>query len=288
MSVLNEERYVKDAIESILNQTYEDFELLIINDYSTDRSLEVCEGFRDPRIRIYSKTDEHSNLACSRNIGVRLARGNYIMLQDADDTSEPTRIEKQITKAMENPGRRIVGCSVNRVENGVERIILYPETHERICAGFLRTYNRATIVLGTILAPKWVFEKFPYRVRFKYGQDWDHTLRMYESGRLEFYNCQEPLYTYNIRPKCVIFNPEWFDYNIFVRNCQTRRKKGLEEFINLKDFLTYLDKHPLERWKWLSLKKLIELNLRIKRGKQARQVARRLFENILRRSITSD
>lgn len=267
MSVLNEERYVKDAIESILNQTYEDFELLIINDYSTDRSLEVCEGFRDPRIRIYSKTDEPSNLACSRNIGVRLARGNYIMLQDADDTSEPTRIEKQITKAMENPGRRIVGCSVKRVENGVDRIVLLPEKHEEICAGFRRFHNRATIVSGTILAPKRIFEEIPYRVWFKYGQDWDHTLRMYESGKVEFYNCPEPLYTYYIRPKGAIFNPEWLDYNIFVRNCQTRRKKRLEEFANLTDFFAYLGKHPLEKAKWLGLKKLIELNLRIKRGK---------------------
>ena len=104
-------------------------------------------------------------------------------------------------------------------------------------------------------------------MRFKYMQDWDHMLRLFESGRVKFYNCQEPLYSYYIRHKGVIFKPEWLDYNIFVRNCQTRRKKGLEEFANLKDFFAYLGKRPLERWKWFGLRKLIELNLRIKRGK---------------------
>ncbi len=267
MCMFNEEKYVANAIQSILDQTYDNFELIIIDDYSTDASLEICQSFNDPRIRIYSKVDEPKNLASSRNIAIGMSRGEYIINQDADDISDPTRIEKQLAKALENPGRRVVGCSIKRVENRVERLVILPETHQKICAGFRRSYNRATIVSGTILAPKRILEEIPCRVRFKYMQDWDHMLRLFESGRVKFYNCQEPLYSYYIRHKGVIFKPEWLDYNIFVRNCQTRRKKGLEEFANLKDFFAYLGKRPLERWKWFGLRKLIELNLRIKRGK---------------------
>jgi len=267
MSVFNEEAYIRDAIKSIIDQTYENFELIVIDDYSNDSSIDICRSFSDPRLRIYEKINEPKFLASSRNIGVRLARGEYVILQDADDTSEPTRIEKQLSKALEKPGRRAVGCCVKRVEDGTESITMMPETHEEIIKGFQRLYNRATIVSGTILAPKKTFQEIPYRLRFKYIQDWDHSLRLYESGRVQFYNCQEPLYSYYIRTKAVIFKPEWLDYNIFVRDCQVRRRKGLQEFQNLEEFLAHLDAHPFERLKWCSLKKLVELKRRIqKRG----------------------
>ena len=74
MSVFNEERYVRAAIESILEQTYQNFELIIVDDYSTDRSLEICASIEDPRVRIYSKTDEPRRLAASRNIAIRMAQ----------------------------------------------------------------------------------------------------------------------------------------------------------------------------------------------------------------------
>jgi glycosyltransferase involved in cell wall biosynthesis len=270
MSVYNEEAYVRDAIESILEQTYHKLELIIIDDYSTDRSVEICSSVKDARVRVYKKVSEPRYLASSRNIGVRIAQGAYVTFQDADDTCAPHRIERQLEKALERPDRRVIGCSYLRIHDDVKYPVVMPERHDEICRGFRRLFNRTTIVSGTILGPTAIFKRFPYREKFPYMQDWDLTLRMYESGEVEFYNCQEPLYTYNIRPKCVIFNPEWLDYNIFVRNCQVRRKKGLEEFANLTDFFAYLGKHPLERWKWLGLKKMIELNLRLKHLKQSR------------------
>jgi glycosyltransferase involved in cell wall biosynthesis len=263
MSVYNEEQFAKDAIQSILDQTYANFELIIIDDYSTDKSLDICKSFKDSRIRIYSKINEPRYLAASRNIAIEMAKGEYIINQDADDWSESTRIEKQLLKALENPGNRVVGCSIKRVENGIERIVKMPETHEDIIKGFKRLYDRATIVSGTILAPKKILKEIPYRVRFRYMQDWDHSLRLFESSKVQFYNCPEPLYTYYIRPKGVLFKPEWLDYNIYVRNCQGRRKTGLNEFREIEEFFDYLKKHPVERIKWFGLKKAIELKLRI-------------------------
>jgi glycosyltransferase involved in cell wall biosynthesis len=269
MSVFNEENYLSAAIESILDQTYSNFEFIIINDYSTDKSLDICEQYKnkDPRIRIYSKITEPKHLAASRNIGISIAKGAYIILQDADDVSRNDRIEKQLTYALQNHRNRVVGCVVNRIEAGRSRVLKLPETHIDIVKGFERFYNRTTIVSGTILAPKQVLMNFPYRVIFKYMQDWDHMLRMYESRQIEFYNCQEPLYNYYIREKGVTFNPEWLDYNIFIRNCQIRRKNGLREFDTLIKFHEYLTKHPIERIKWNGFKKMISLKLKIGRIK---------------------
>ena len=94
-------------------------------------------------------------------------------------------------------------------------------------------------------------------------QDWDQLLRLYESRTVQFHNLQEPLYNYFIRPKASRFKPEWFDYNIYVRNCQSRRKHDLKEFPTLEKFFEYLNRHPVEKTKWLTIKKLINLKCRM-------------------------
>jgi glycosyltransferase involved in cell wall biosynthesis len=257
LSMHNEQPYVARAVESILAQTFADLELIIIDDYSTDDSVGVCRSFTDPRIRLHVKTGEGRHLAASRNLGVQMAKGRFVMFQDADDVSDPTRLEKQLAKALENPLRRVVGASVRRVEGTSETMVQPPETHDEIVQGFQRLYNRTTIISGTILAPRDILLKVPYRTKFKYMQDWDHMVRLHESGQVEFYNCQEPLYTYYIRPKGVLFKPDWLDYNIFVRNCQERRRSGLIEFETLRAFKEHLNRHLLEKIKWLGLRTLI-------------------------------
>jgi glycosyltransferase involved in cell wall biosynthesis len=95
MPVYNAENYVKDAIESILNQTFTDFELLIINDGSTDNSKTIIESFSDSRIRLLNN-EENTGLAKVRNRGIDEAKGEYIAWLDADDISNPLRLEKQV------------------------------------------------------------------------------------------------------------------------------------------------------------------------------------------------
>lgn len=96
MPTYKSEKYVEDAIESILTQTFGDFEFLIINEYdSIDRTMAIAENFRDPRIRIIQNT-KHLGIAESLNEGIRQARGEYIARMDSDDIALPTRFEKQI------------------------------------------------------------------------------------------------------------------------------------------------------------------------------------------------
>lgn len=264
MSVFNEEAYVHAAIESVLAQTYEEFELIIIDDYSTDRSVEICRSVKDARVRVYKKVSEPRYLASSRNMGVRLAQGAYITFQDADDTCAAQRIERQLEKALERPDRRVVGCSYLRIHDGVEYPVVMPEHHDEICRGFRRLFNRTTIVSGTILGPTSMFERFPYCEKFPYMQDWDLSLRMYESGEVEFYNCQELLYNYFIRRKGVLFNPLWLDCNIFVRHCQSQRRKRKAECESLEAFRDHLAAHRLEWLRWRALKHLIRTRQRMR------------------------
>lgn len=267
MAMFNEERYIKSTIESILNQTYNNYELIIVDDNSTDKSREICESFRDPRIRIYSKGDRQRGAAESRNIAIQNANGEYVIIHDADDYSEPTRFEIQLGKALEKPGKRVVGCLVKIVKNEKYYVLKKPENHDEICKGFNRIINRATIVAGTILAPRQLMLDVPYRKKFKYIEDWDLLLRIHEKSDIEFYNCQDVLYTYYLRSEGVVNKPDWLDYNIYERNCQYRRKKGSCEFRSLEDFLVYLNKHPLEKLKWLSLRRMIGFKLQMRQSK---------------------
>lgn len=94
MSVHNGEKYLREAIESILNQTFKDFEFLIVNDGSTDSSKEIILSYDDPRI-VYVENETNIGLTKSLNKGLKLAKGEYIARMDADDWSYPKRLEVQ-------------------------------------------------------------------------------------------------------------------------------------------------------------------------------------------------
>jgi glycosyltransferase involved in cell wall biosynthesis len=95
MSVYNGELYLKEAIKSILHQTYTDFELLIINDASLDSSVEIINSFNDPHIRLIHN-ENNMGLTASLNKGINFANGRFIARIDADDLSLPSRIQTQL------------------------------------------------------------------------------------------------------------------------------------------------------------------------------------------------
>jgi glycosyltransferase involved in cell wall biosynthesis len=118
LPVYNGEKYLAGAINSILSQTYRDFELIIINDCSSDRTSEILSTFTDDRIRIINNL---SNLKLSRSLnkGIEMAQGQFIARMDADDISLPERFEKQVAFMERHPEIGVVGCWVKRIdENG--------------------------------------------------------------------------------------------------------------------------------------------------------------------------
>jgi glycosyltransferase involved in cell wall biosynthesis len=103
------EKFVAATIKSVLAQTYKNFELLIIDDGSPDRSVEICQQFTDPRIKIIRQ--ENRGVAAARNIGIRQAQGEYIALLDADDLWLPEKLEKHVEHLESSPD---VGVSFSR------------------------------------------------------------------------------------------------------------------------------------------------------------------------------
>lgn len=186
LSVFNAERYLADAIESILKQTFTDFEFIIIDDGSTDRSLQILQQYalQDSRIQLVSR--ENRGLVNSLNEGLALAKTPFIARMDADDISYPDRLSKQVDFLKEHPDYAAVGCRVRLIDGDSDPLRLFsPETtHEEIDSAHLRGEG------GAITHPAVMFRKNKfisagqYRLGFNHAEDLDLWLRMAEVGKL--------------------------------------------------------------------------------------------------------
>lgn len=132
MSVYNTEAYLKESIDSILNQTYNNFEFIIINDGSTDSSLEIIKSYNDERIVILDQ--KNTGLAKALNNGIAMASGKYIARMDADDFAMAKRLDLQIAFLENNPDYVIVGSNAEFIDINGEYLYTskFPITNEQM------------------------------------------------------------------------------------------------------------------------------------------------------------
>lgn len=136
MPVYNGQKYLNDAIDSVLCQTFKDFELLIIDDGSTDSSVEIIQSIKDSRIRLL-KNEKNQGIAFTRNVGLKEAKGEFLAWMDCDDLIEPNRFEIQIDYLRENLKIGICGTALSRFGEGKPRISREYADSEMIKAALL-------------------------------------------------------------------------------------------------------------------------------------------------------
>ena len=129
MPVYNVQAFVGQAVESILRQTFAQFELLIIDDCSTDGTVDIVEKFKDERIVVIKKS-QNTGLVASLNIGLEKARGEFIARMDGDDISDALRLEKQLAYLHQHPDIDICGTAYRLI--GSEGEVYFPATHDEI------------------------------------------------------------------------------------------------------------------------------------------------------------
>ena len=189
MPAYNVEDYIKEAIDSILKQTYGDFEFIIINDGSTDKTEEIIQAYNDPRI-VYIKNEKRMNITDATNRGLEYARGRYIAMMDSDDISLPDRFEKQIKFMQSNPDIDVCGTYI---ENFGDRddIMVYPQNHNDIAVKFL---FYSSIPHSAILAKREFYEDIKYENEYNRAQDYALWVRGFRKYR--YANIPEVLYLY--------------------------------------------------------------------------------------------
>lgn len=192
MTVFNGMPYLPLAIESILNQTFRDFDFLIINDCSTDETRSVILGYDDPRIRLI---DNEANVGQTRslNIGLERSRTEFVARMDADDVSHPTRLQKQVGFLEAHPEVAVVGISLNQIDaNGrVIGKVVRPERNLQI--RWLQLFE-CPIPGGSAAFRKSVVwdELGGFDASIRFSQDWELLSRI--SKRHELANLPQVLY----------------------------------------------------------------------------------------------
>jgi glycosyltransferase involved in cell wall biosynthesis len=119
--VYNGEKTIKETVESVLNQTLSDFELIVINDGSQDSTLEVLSSISDPRLKVFSYSN--AGLAASRNRGIELASGEYISFIDADDLWTTDKLEAQLDALQANPQASVAYSWTNWIDESNQLLI---------------------------------------------------------------------------------------------------------------------------------------------------------------------
>ena len=141
MCVYNAEKYLQEAIESILRQTYRNLEFIIVNDGSTDSTRDIILGLNDPRIR-YFENPENWGIVRTRNQTLKHAKGKYISVIDSDDISLPDRLTLQVDFLENNPEYGMCGSYFQTIDGSGKRLkdVIFP-ANDRDARTFLMIHN---------------------------------------------------------------------------------------------------------------------------------------------------
>lgn len=226
MPVLNGGRYLRLAVLSIVKQTFTDWEMLIIDDGSTDNSLQGISDIKDARIRIF-RDGENRGLAARLNEAIDLASGRYLARMDHDDVSYPERFARQIEALGKDPLLDLVAVRAITIsgDNMVMGMIPCPSTQEEISVkpwrGF---YLPHPTWMGRI---EW-FRKYRYTEPGPYFcEDQELLLRSHEQSRFEM--IMEPLFAYRLREK--------IHWRKLIKTRLTVLPVQLRHFLSRKQFL---------------------------------------------------
>lgn len=182
-AVYNGALHVEETVRSILQQTISDFEYIIIDDASTDDSVDRIMGFADPRIKILRNT-VNSRLVKTRNRGLELATGRYIALIDHDDVADATRLEAQSGFLEDNPEFILVGSQAANIDESGKYIksrIVRNDSPEQLKA---RLLFRNSFVNSTLFFRRNSTMPMTYRTEFPLSEDYDFIVRIAEFGKI--------------------------------------------------------------------------------------------------------
>jgi len=197
MPVYNAQEFLAEAIESILEQTYENFELIIVNDGSTDKSEMIINSYKNSRIILVSR--ENKGVSASRNEAMALAKGKYIAMQDADDLSDKNRLHKQVNFLEDNPEIGLLGSNYHVIESDSKNICMTTDVFTRpkdlkIAEVFSNQFGQGTVMMRA----SHVKDK-SYDEALALSEDYDLWTRLSRITKIA--NLPEPLYKWRNHKK---------------------------------------------------------------------------------------
>ncbi len=197
MPVYNGEKYLREAIESILSQTFKNFEFIIINDGSTDKTEDIILSYRDPRI-VYIKNEINLKIVETLNKGLAYASGEYIARMDADDISLPDRLKMQVNYMDRHKNVGVCGCSIEIF--GEEKILHWSgsKNDKDIKA---KLFFNTQFAHPTVMMRRSIFLKNNFNYSVLHIGAEDYALWTTMAKATDFYNLQKILLRYRVHEK---------------------------------------------------------------------------------------
>jgi glycosyltransferase involved in cell wall biosynthesis len=257
MPVYNAEQYIREATESILRQTFADFEFIIIDDGSTDDSKQILEEFarKDARVRLVSRPNTGYTIALNEALG--LARAPYLARMDADDISMPDRFEKQLAYLRANPDCVVVGSRIMTIDPFGSP--LYQPRHElghsEIESQLLAGVGWAIVHPASMMVREHVVALQGYRVEMEPSEDLDLFLRLAERGKIA--NLPDVLLHYRQHVKSVN-HTRYLEQNRATKKSVTeayaRRGVALPANWTLPERAMLPMQKEIDMWAWVALR----------------------------------
>ena len=277
IALFNKENFITETIQSVLNQTFTDFELLIVNDGSTDNSLKIAQSFNDKRLKLISI--ENSGVSIARNTGIKATKHNWIALLDADDWWEPTFLEEIVEAINLFPNHKLFAGGRSRVfksqveryqhkflpEEGKTKVINY----YKVISKYLPLINSSNVVIDNSL--------FKTKGYFREGQinheDQDLWMRLCVNEEVVFINKNLSFYrkTEEITASTIYYNAD--DFCLFLetilkvnKQLTKTERKYFKDYYNKFILLTYIKNYG--NYSKEGENKVFQLILKIITGKQ--------------------
>jgi glycosyltransferase involved in cell wall biosynthesis len=251
MPVFNTARYLQDALDSISNQTFRDFEFVVVDDGSVDGSTKMLESFAARERRMRLVTRENLGLIATRNELLKEARGEFVAWMDSDDISLPDRLAAELRGFRNDPGLVCLGAAAQCIdpEGNFLNIEHYPSDHPDILVD--QQKGGAMRFPTTMMRREAALRVGGFREPFKIGEDFDLLLRLSEIGKMA--NLTDVLYYYrqHLSSVCATLGPQWPTYRDHILDlARERQVKGSDR---LQDGGTLaiaskiaMDKRPLD------------------------------------------
>ena len=200
MPVYNNEKYIQEAIESILNQTFKDFEFIIIDDCSSDNTFNICQNYasQDSRIKLIQNPENIWVVKTRNKLFSKVSpESKYIAILDADDIAQPDRLQKQFDFLDQNDEYSIVWSNINIIDENGQKIgqRKYPANHEQVSKAILKKSplaQPAVMIKKTDLEKVWYYNK-----DFSVWEDYELWFRFFDAG-YQIANIQENLLNYRV------------------------------------------------------------------------------------------
>ena len=214
-------QYIEEAVRSILGQTFTDFELLVIDDGSTDTTAAIVSGIQDSRLTLI-RNEQNSGLVFTLNKGIEIAAGKYIARMDGDDISAPERFLKQYTYLENNPATGLVASVADLISETNEPAGTWSDDRKHVSARSIRNFLPLNncIVHPAVMIRSDLLKIYRFRHDQSQAEDYDLWLRL-AADRVRIDKIEEPLLKHRILQRSFTRTRQ---QNVFWKNARTKMR----------------------------------------------------------------